>query len=124
MLKEDDKIQTRIAKARSVLGAMKNFFKCKDVDLRAKALLYIGGPINALLWGAESWNLSKQNLNKLNAFHHSAIRWILGISMERVKNERIKNANIRRIFCNLPTIDYYIKRRDWNYIGKIVIIIL
>jgi hypothetical protein len=67
---------------------------------------YIGGLINALLRGAESWNLSKQNLNKLNAFHHSAMRWILGINMERVKNERIKNTSIRRAFCNLPTIDY------------------
>ncbi len=119
-LKEDFEIQTRISKAWSVLGAMKHFFKGKDVDLRAKALLYVGGPLNALLWGAESWNLSKTNLNKLNAFHHTAMRWILGINMERVKNERIKNVNIRRTFCNLPTVDYYIKRRVWNYIRKIV----
>jgi hypothetical protein len=34
--------------------------------------------------------------------------------------ERTKNVNIRRTFCNLPTIDYYFKRRVWNYIGKIV----
>jgi hypothetical protein len=67
---------------------MKHLFKGKDINLRAKALLYIGGPFNALLWGAESWNLSKTNLKKLNAFHQSAMRWILGISMERVK---IKN---------------------------------
>jgi hypothetical protein len=119
-LKEDFEIQTRISKAWSVLGAMKLFFKGKDVDLRAKVLLYVGGPLNALLWGAESWNLSKTNLNKLNAFHHTAMRWILGINMERVKNERIKNVNVRRTFCNLPTVDYYIKRRVWNYIRKIV----
>jgi hypothetical protein len=36
-LKEDFKIQTRISKAWSILGAMKHFFKGKDVDLRAKA---------------------------------------------------------------------------------------
>jgi hypothetical protein len=40
--------------------------------------------------------------------------------MERVKNERIKNINIGRTFSNLPTVDYYIKRSVWNYIGKIV----
>jgi hypothetical protein len=119
-LKEDFEIKTSISTAWGILGAMKHFFKAKDVDLRAKALLYIGGPINALLWGAKSWNLSKKNLNKLNIFHHSAMRWILGINMERVKNERIKNISTRKAFCNLPSIEYYIKRRVWNYIGKIV----
>jgi hypothetical protein len=72
------------------------------------------------LWGAESWNLSKTNINKLNAFHHSAMRWFLGMNMERVKNERIKNVNIRRTFYNLPTVNYYSKRIVWNYIRKIV----
>jgi hypothetical protein len=119
-LKEDLEIKIRISKAWSVMGAMKHFFKGKDVDLRAKALLYIGGPLNALLWGAELWSLSKQNLKKLNVFHHSAIRWILGINMEKVKNERIKNTSIRKAFCNLPPVKYYIKRRVWNFIGKIV----
>jgi hypothetical protein len=88
-LKEDFKIKTRNSKAWGILGAMKHFFKARDVDLRAKAQLYIRGWINALLWGAKSWNLSKKNLNKLNIFHHLAMGWILGINMERVKNERI-----------------------------------
>jgi hypothetical protein len=66
-LKEDFEIQTRISKALSI---MKHCFKGKDINIRAKALLYVRGPLNALLWGAGSWNLSKTNLNKLNAFHH------------------------------------------------------
>jgi hypothetical protein len=37
----------------SILGAMKYIFKGKDINLRAKALIYIGGPINALMWGAD-----------------------------------------------------------------------
>jgi hypothetical protein len=63
-----------------------------------------------LLWGAESWNLSKHNLNKLKVFHHLAIRWMLGINMEKVKNERIKNTSIRKAFFNLLPADYYINR--------------
>jgi hypothetical protein len=107
-------------KAWSVLGAMKHFFKGKDIDLRAKALLYICGPINALLWGAESWSLTKHNFKKLSAFHHTAMRWILGISMKRVKDEHIKNAKIRKTFCNLPDNTYYITKRLWTYLGKVV----
>lgn len=64
---------------------MKNLFKGKDIDLRAKALL--------------SWMLS-------------TIYWWDGW-----KN---KNISIKRTFCNLPTINFYIKRRVWNYMGNIV----
>ena len=41
---------------------MKHFLKNKDIDLRSKVLLYMTGPLNALLWGCESWNLSKKTL--------------------------------------------------------------
>jgi hypothetical protein len=70
-------------------------------------------------YGEPNCGPSQKKLCKLNAFHHSAMRCILGINMERVKNERIKNVTIRKTFCNLPPVDYYINRRVWNYIGKI-----
>ena len=79
LLNEDAKIVTRIKKAKSIMGASKHFFDNKDVDKRIKAEIYIAGPLNALLWGCEAWNLTKNNLNKIMSFHHSAIRRILGI---------------------------------------------
>ena len=119
-LKEDTEIKARIKKAWSVIGAMKFVLKNKDVDLNTKIFLYITAPLQALLWGAESWSLSKTNLNALNVFHHSAIRWILGIKMNQVKEKKIKNTEIRKKFGNLQDIDYYVKKRAWTYIGKIV----
>jgi hypothetical protein len=91
-----------------------------NLSVHSPCTLYWRPAKRASIWGAESWNLSKQNLNKLNVFHHSAIRWILGINMEKVKNERIKNTSIRKAFCNILPVEYYIKRRVWNFIGKIV----
>jgi hypothetical protein len=79
----------------------------------------MAGPLNALLWGCQSWNLSKRNIDQLNVFHHSAIRWILGIKMTQVKEERIKNATIRKQFNNIQEVSFYIKRCTWTYIGKI-----
>jgi hypothetical protein len=87
-LKEDTEIKARIQKACSVIGAMKFILKNKDVDLNTKIFLYTTAPLQALLWGAESWSLSKTNLNALNVFHHSAIRWILGIKMSQVKRRK------------------------------------
>jgi hypothetical protein len=99
---------------------MKFFLKNKDVDLNTRIFLYTTAPLQALLRGAESWSLSKQNLNTLNVFHHSAIRWILRIKMNQVKEDKIRNTDIRKKNENLQDINYYIKKRAWTYIGKIV----
>jgi hypothetical protein len=56
------------------MGASKHFFNNKDVDKRIKSEIYIAALLNALIWGCESWNLTKPNLNKLTSFHHSVIR--------------------------------------------------
>jgi hypothetical protein len=55
------------------MGYAKHFFDNKDVDQRIKYQVYTSGPLNALLWGCESWNLTKKNLNKLRSFHHGVI---------------------------------------------------
>ena len=119
LLNEDIEIQTRIAKAKSIMGASKSFFDNKDVDKRINAQIYIAGPLNALLWGCEAWNLTKLNLNKLTAFHHSAIRRILGIKWDQVRQKHIKNKEVRGMLCNMPNVDAFITRRTATYIGKI-----
>ena len=58
LLNEDAEIEARIKKAKSIMGASKYFFDNKDVCKRIKSKIYIAGPLNALLWGRESWNLS------------------------------------------------------------------
>jgi hypothetical protein len=65
-----------IKKPKSHLGILYHFFYCCDVDLRTKYTIYIAGPLNALLWGCETWNLMAKNLE---AFHHGAARRILNI---------------------------------------------
>ena len=55
-LTEDDKFE-----ASSQMGIMKHLFNCRDVDRHVKYWVYISGPLNTLLWGAESWNISEKN---------------------------------------------------------------
>jgi hypothetical protein len=85
LLNEDLEVETRIKKAKSLMGAAKHFFDNKDVDKKIKSQIYVAGPLNALLWGCESWNLTKSNLCKLTVFHHGAIRRILGIKWSQVR---------------------------------------
>ena len=54
LLNEDTEIETRIKKAKSIMGAAKHLFDNKDVDKRIKAQIYVACPLNALLWGCET----------------------------------------------------------------------
>ena len=64
LLNEDAKIDARIKKAKSIMGASKHSLDNKDIDKRIKTEIYIASPLNALLCGCEAWNLTKKNLNK------------------------------------------------------------
>ena len=119
LLNEDAEIDTRIKKAKSIMGASKYFFDSRDVDKRIKAEIYIAGPLNALLWGCEAWNLTKDNLRKIMSFHHGAIRRILGIRWNQVRENHIKNHEVRASLCNIPDVDTFINKRTATYIGKI-----
>jgi hypothetical protein len=84
-----------------------------------KYLGYVAGPLNAILWGCESWNLTKKNLNKLCSFHHGAIRRILSIKWQDVRDKHIKNTEVRALLFNIPNVDAFINRRIASYIRKI-----
>ena len=118
-LTDDLEIEARIKKAYSQMGALSYFWHCSDADLMTKYWVYLAGPLNTLLWGAESWSLSARNLSRLRSFHHSVIRRILHIKWEHVREDRITNEEVRARFHNIPDIEAFINRRTWRYIGKV-----
>jgi len=72
-LMEDAEIKAQIKQAKSQMGILKHFFNCKDVTQQVKYWIYITGPLNTLLWGSKSLNISEHNHDKLQAFPHSSI---------------------------------------------------
>jgi hypothetical protein len=119
LLNEDAEIDARIKKAKSLMGVAKSFFDNKDVNKRIKSQIYIAGPLNALLWGCETWNLTKRNLDKLKSFHHGAIQRILAIKWHQVREQHIKNKEVRDLLSNIPNIDAFITKRTAVYLGKV-----
>lgn len=118
-LTADMEVETRIKKASQQMGALSYLWNCKDADLLTKQWVYLAGPVNTLLWGSESLNLSARNIQKMQSFHHSAIRRILQLKWDQVKEDRITNEEVRERFYNIPDIEAFITRRTWRYIGKI-----
>jgi hypothetical protein len=80
-LKDYVNIDARISQASKAMGALRNFFKCDQVSVYAKRLIYLAIPVNLCLWGAESWALTEASLRKLKVFHTRSIRSILKINI-------------------------------------------
>jgi hypothetical protein len=112
-------INSRIKKAKSIMGAMRHIFDNNNVSRRVKAQISIAGPLNTPLWGCKCWNVTKRNLHKLQIFHHGAIRRILSIKWQDMRDKHIENVKLRALLCNIPNVDTFINRRTASNIGKI-----
>ena len=76
--------------------------------------------MNLLLWGAETWSLSKSQLDQLEVFLHRSIRRILQISMSKVQEDRIRNEKVPRMFYSIPCVRNMIAARQADFIGKMI----
>ena len=52
-------ITSRIKKASQAMGPLNCFWDSDHVDIGAKVLIYLAIPVNLLLWGCQSWALTK-----------------------------------------------------------------
>jgi hypothetical protein len=64
--------------------------------------------------------LEEEEKRMLEVFHHGAIRRILRISRQRVRDEKNTNSAVRKKFMNIPKMMNIVKRRVLKYIGKVV----
>ena len=110
----------RIVKARQMMGALCFDWSWEEIDLGDKVHIYHVFLLSILLWGAETWAMTETHQKRLKTFHHQSIRSILGLQMERIKEERITNDDVRIRFCKIPTISEIIMKRKLTFIGHIM----
>jgi len=118
-LKDDHEVDTRIAKGKAQIGALRALFNSKYVPMITKYRTYCAIPLNTVLWGCESWSVSERIKQRLSVFHHQSIRSILGINMFHVEAFSITNEQVRSWFCNSPCIIDMMIKRQLGWIGKV-----
>eukprot|EP00978_Attheya_sp_CCMP212_P039433 scaffold204944_cov26-Attheya_sp.AAC.1 len=111
-------MDARISQANKAMGALRDYFKCKQVSLKVKWMIYLAIPINLVLWGAESWALTDKSVKKLSVFHTRSIRTILQINISEVQEKRITNEEILEKI-NLPSMDKLIAKRQLHWLGNV-----
>ena len=79
----DDEVQCRLAKASAVFGRLseKVWFR-RGIRSETKVKVYRAAVMTTLLYGCESWTVYSRHARKLNHFHTTCLRRILGIKWQ------------------------------------------
>ena len=77
----DVEIEKRIAKASGTFGRLTSrVWTNRSLTLKTKLTVYRACVLSQLLYAAETWTTSAKQVRKLNAFHVTSLRKIMGIS--------------------------------------------
>jgi hypothetical protein len=79
-LDEDFDINARVNKARAAQHLMRPILTSKSIPQLLRAQLYKQTVLNILLFGCETWALTKGQLNRLTRVHNDCARSIYGIT--------------------------------------------
>lgn len=108
----EDDITSRIAKARATFAQLRPVWQSRKLTRRVKLKIFGSNVKSVLLYGCETWKVTKAISHQLQVVVNRFLRRILGIHWP----EKISNDNLREL-CQEAPIDHQIKRRKWNWIG-------
>jgi len=108
----DADVKARIGKARGAFTQLTNVWKSGSIGTKTKIRIFNTSVKSVLLYGSETWRLTKQTTNKLQAFVNSCLRKILKIRWpDTIRNEQLWEQT------NQQRIEIEIRRRKWKWIG-------
>ena len=108
----EEDVKSRIGKARRAFMQLGNVWKSGSLSNNTKLRLFNTNVKSVLLYGSETWRLTKGTSNKLQTFVNSCLRKILRIHYP----DTIRNEDLWRQ-TRQTKIDTEIKRRRWRWIG-------
>ena len=113
----DDEINTRLAKASAALGRLyKNVWDRRGITSMTKIKVYKAVVLTTLLYGCESWTVYQRHAKKLNHFHTTRLRKLLGISWQ----ERIPDTEVltRAVLLSIPIILMKVQLRWAGHVAR------
>lgn len=120
LLNNTTDIKSRITKASKAARDLGFVWKSSQISLETKVKLFLAIPVNLALWNCETWLGNNMDLKLLNIFVHKTIRRILGISMVRIRDEHISNAQLCTMFSNIGLLSDIMRFRLLKFVGKTI----
>ena len=110
-------ISARINKARNSYCSLRNIWKSNIYSLKTKILLFDSNVISVLLYGCQSWRVSKDDVNKLDVFQTKCLRRTCNIFWPN----KISNEDIYRRTNSSPISTQIQKRMPQYSIPKVAL---
>ena len=74
---------TKNEKVNQAMGALNFFWNTDSVDLYDKYTIFMAVPLNLLLWGCESWAITKKNTKNIRSVSNKMLQKDLEYQMGR-----------------------------------------
>ena len=112
----DAEITARIAKATSAFGRLaKRLWTNNGIQLSTKINVYKASVLTSLLYGCETWTLTRKQAKRLEKFHQTTLRKIARIKwFHKVTNYEVLSC------CNIPSLQAMIDSAKLRWTGHVV----
>ena len=105
-------IKARISKARFAFISLGKVWKDRTISTKTKCRLFSSNVKSILLYGCETWKLTKTLLNKLQTFVNTCLRKILRIRWpDRIRNEELWERTGQKAMSE------ELGQRKWRWLG-------
>ncbi|XP_022806441.1 uncharacterized protein LOC111343517 [Stylophora pistillata] len=108
----DRDVQGRIGKARTALTTQRPVWNSKTISRKTKLRIFNTNVKSLLLYGSETWRITKATSNKLQCFVNKCLRSMMDVHLpEVIRNEDLCART------DQERIDIQIRRHKWGWIG-------
>jgi len=111
----NEDIRKRLGHARNAYHKLKAIWKSSQIGRKTKMKLFRSNVLSVLLYGCETWKMTKGDENLLDTFLHKRIRSIMKIYWP----ERITNSDVRKR-AEMEKISDIVRKRRWQWIGHVL----
>jgi hypothetical protein len=108
-------VAARMSRAAADMHAHRHIWHDSKLPVRIKMQIYTTSVLSKLLFGAESWVLTKQLLGRLSVFHHDCLRRIMGVS-RRDQHPRV----VLYAACATVSMEALLRHRRLCYLGAVM----
>ena len=108
-------IKKRIALASAAFKRLSNIWQATDIGRKTKASLFKSLVLAVLLYGCETWKLTRGEEEKLDIFQTKCLRRIFKIRWQ----QHVSNATVLEL-AGAGKISEEVRRKRWNWIGHVL----
>ena len=108
-------IRKRIAMASAQFKRTSNIWQASDISKKVKVSLFKSMVMSVLLYGSETWKLTKGEEKKLDSFQNKCLRRILKIRWQ----QHITNVAVLEA-AGIDRVSEEVRRKRWSWIGHVL----